>query len=473
MRDHLRRLAAPPAGALLLAGMLLGATPGPVAATANAVVPAAVDFGDVPIGGSVSVALTVTVADGWHLLQAAGSGLSAPFGFAWGTCTGNTGPLTCALTESFTPTTLGPAGGAFEVTFCTGACVIEEWEVIGVTVAGTGVAEAAPAVVATDPAAGATRVAPGAHLSVTFSEPVVATLGSFAFGCTLSGQHLLALAGGPLTYVIDPGSDFVDGDGCSLTILGDTIHDVDNADPPDTLATDVEVDFWVSADQAGPVDAAPTVSLRSGVALSGTGVAAVVRWTGSDNPGGSGLARHELARSTDGGSTWTPVTSGAQTAVNVTLATSGTVRFRVRGIDNAGNVGDWAYGPPLAPRLVQQGSSGVRYAGAWTRATGARYSGGSVRYAKASTASATYRVAARSIAFVTTRGPSRGKVRVYVDGTLVVRLDTGRASLRYRDQAWTRTWASAGTHTVRLVVAGTPGRPRVDLDAFAVLLPAP
>ena len=39
----------------------------------------------------------------------------------------------------------------------------------------------------------------------------------------------------------------------------------------------------------------------------------------------------------------------------------------------------------------------------------------------------------------------------------------------YRAVAWQRTWSTSATRTIRLVVVGTSGRPRVDLDAFAVL----
>jgi hypothetical protein len=34
---------------------------------------------------------------------------------------------------------------------------------------------------------------------------------------------------------------------------------------------------------------------------------------------------------------------------------------------------------------------------------------------------------------------------------------------------WQRTWPSAGSHTVKLIVVGTSGRRRVDLDAFVLV----
>ena len=74
----------------------------------------------------------------------------------------------------------------------------------------------------------------------------------------------------------------------------------------------------------------------------------------------------------------------------------------------------------------------------------------------------------RSIGFVTTMAPTRGKVRVYVNGNLLTTLDL-RAATRYQVIAWQKTWSTAATRTVRLVVAGTTNRPRIDLDAFARL----
>jgi hypothetical protein len=34
---------------------------------------------------------------------------------------------------------------------------------------------------------------------------------------------------------------------------------------------------------------------------------------------------------------------------------------------------------------------------------------------------------------------------------------------------FTRTWRTAATHTIRLVVAGTAHHPRVDIDAIVIL----
>jgi alpha-tubulin suppressor-like RCC1 family protein len=222
-------------------------------------------------------------------------------------------------------------------------------------------------------------------------------------------------------------------------------------------------------DTTPPTATAPAATLRAGVALSGSSIPVKLAWSGSD-AGGSGIDRYELARSTNGGVTWTTVSASLATpSASVTVPSSGTVRFRVRAVDRADNTGAWATGRTLSSRLVQQSSSAVRYAGTWRNTSGTAYSGGSAKYAKAARASARYTFTGRSIALVTTMAPTRGKVKIYVNGAYVATVNLYATTAKYRVLAWQKTWSTSGTRTVKLVVVGTSGRPRVDLDAFAVL----
>ena len=66
-------------------------------------------------------------------------------------------------------------------------------------------------------------------------------------------------------------------------------------------------------------------------------------------------------------------------------------------------------------------------------------------------------------------GPNRGAARIYIDGDLVTTVDLNDPQRTYRYVAFTKTWSSVGTHTIRIVAVGTPGHPRVDVDAFGVL----
>ncbi|HYO43228.1 MAG TPA: hypothetical protein VES19_08535 [Candidatus Limnocylindrales bacterium] len=226
---------------------------------------------------------------------------------------------------------------------------------------------------------------------------------------------------------------------------------------------------------------------RSGVALFGSAIPVSVSWAG-DDAGGSGIVRYELQKGLDlasdrdddrdddddddddddnGG--WVIVSSTLTApTTNLTVSTKGTIQFRVRAIDAAGNTGAWVLGSVLSPRLVQDGSRSVSYAGRWSKAKANAYSDGSVRYARSKGASATIRTTGTSFALVTTRGRERGVAWIYVNGSLKAKVDLYSATTRYRQVVWQTSWAGTAP-TIKVVVAGTSGRPRVDLDAFAIL----
>lgn len=153
----------------------------------------------------------------------------------------------------------------------------------------------------------------------------------------------------------------------------------------------------------------------------------------------------------------------------VAFAPGHSYRFAIRARDRAGNVGPWTAGPTFWASLVQQSAGSIAYAGTWRVGESSHYSATFDRFSLAAGASVKYTFTGRGIAWVTTRAPDRGAVRVYVDGTLVAIVDTRAGAPAYRFVAWSRSWASTGTHTLKLVVVGTVGRPRVDVDAFEIL----
>ncbi len=133
--------------------------------------------------------------------------------------------------------------------------------------------DAAPSVTSTTPLNGATGVAVGANLSVTFSEAVnVSNIDSFFdIYCEVSGVPTLqpaAGSGGPTTFTINPTADLPAGSSCTVTIYAAQVTDQDANDPPDNMAANYVFTFATAA-----VDAAPYVS--STVPTNGaTGVAA-------------------------------------------------------------------------------------------------------------------------------------------------------------------------------------------------------
>ena len=229
----------------------------------------------------------------------------------------------------------------------------------------------------------------------------------------------------------------------------------------------VATQLTVHIDRTKPTVSTPRTTIRFGVGF-GSSVAARVSWTGTDG-GGAGVASYDVERRVDGGA-WKVIATKLQaTSLNVSLAQGHTYQFAVKARDNAGNLGPWKVGSTTS-LLVRQDSSGyLSYGSGWHTVRSSSYSGGTVRYASTAGAWVRYGFTGRAVALVTTKGPSRGQVKVYVDNVYITTVDLARSSTAYHQVAWSTSWSSAGSHTLKLVVVGTAGRPRVDVDALVVL----
>ncbi len=226
----------------------------------------------------------------------------------------------------------------------------------------------------------------------------------------------------------------------------------------------------VERDLVAPTTSAPAIGFRSGIAFSGKSPKARLVLSGSDGSG-IGIVAYELQRRSGSGA-WTAVALPAGATTWDTALTSGTpYRFRARAVDRDGNAGvTWAETDAVTVGLTQQGYAGIDYTRTWTTRTLAAYSGGSARSAKAARASARLTFTGRAVSVVLATGPARGKARIYIDGVYKETVDLrSPTAAQYRYQAFAKRWPTVGTHSVRVVVVGTAGRPRVDLDAFAVL----
>ena len=180
----------------------------------------------------------------------------------------------------------------------------------------------------------------------------------------------------------------------------------------------------------------------------------------------SGVAGYLVERSDDGGGFFGVRTSG--TSITQPLLVGHAVQYRISAIDAVGNVGSPRYGPLYRPTLYQQGSA--VFTGTWPVQFNSVFSGGSARYASIAGRYATFTAtSARSIAIVTTRATTRGSFRVYVDGHLRATIRAYSLVTRFRQLVFSYSWATAGTHKIRIIVLGTAHHPRVDVDAFVVL----
>jgi GH25 family lysozyme M1 (1,4-beta-N-acetylmuramidase) len=221
-------------------------------------------------------------------------------------------------------------------------------------------------------------------------------------------------------------------------------------------------------DGIAPVAGAPAARLMVPPA-SVTTAPVKATWSGADP---SGIAGYALQWQVDGG-TWS---SRVLTPVTTTWASGGyvfghTYRQRVQATDGAGNVGSWAYGPVLLPVLTQQTSSSVTYSGAWSTVKSIYASGGSLKYATSKGASASFTFIGSSIGWLSYLGPNRGKAAVYLDGIYKATVSMYSATYSSRRVVYVGTWATSGSHTIKVVDLGTSGHSRIDLDGFIRLTP--
>jgi hypothetical protein len=223
----------------------------------------------------------------------------------------------------------------------------------------------------------------------------------------------------------------------------------------------------ITVDRSAPTTSAPSVSLRSGTTLNGGAVRVNVAWTGAD-VGPSGIASYDVGRSYDGGAFQTIATGVTGTSLGWSMAPGHTYRFQVRAHDKVGNVGSWHAGSTITAALTQQSSSAVHYSGSSTTTYYSGYSGGSERYLAAAGASASYTTTARSLSFVTTLAPTRGSAKIYIDGVYQTTVDLNSSTTTFQFVAFSKSWSSAGTHTIKVVSVGSPVA-RVDVDAFGVI----
>jgi hypothetical protein len=73
-----------------------------------------------------------------------------------------------------------------------------------------------------------------------------------------------------------------------------------------------------------------------------------------------------------------------------------------------------------------------------------------------------------SVAIVGSRGPSRGKAKVYIDGVYYRTISTKSATSVSRQVLFSYSFAGGGTHTIALVPTGTGTHRLVRVDAFVV-----
>ena len=143
-------------------------------------------------------------------------------------------------------------------------------------------------------------------------------------------------------------------------------------------------------------------------------------------------------------------------------------RYRVKVTDTAGNVSPWAISPTFVVGRTQETAVGIVYSGPWGMARSATYSLGKARWARVAGASATFSFNGHSVAWVSSKSRTRGSAQVFVDGVLVKTVSLYGSKTIARQVVFSATWPTMGLPLIQIVVLGTPGHPRVDVDTFVV-----
>lgn len=119
-------------------------------------------------------------------------------------------------------------------------------------------------------------------------------------------------------------------------------------------------------------------------------------------------------------------------------------------------------------RRYSERSSVIDFSGTWRSARHSGYAGKAVRYATSSGATASITFTGTRIAWNGPVGPTRGKARVSIDGTVVKTVNLKRSGFQASTTIYSISWEVAGRHILQIEVLDSPGHGPVAIDELVV-----
>ena len=167
---------------------------------------------------------------------------------------------------------------------------------------------------------------------------------------------------------------------------------------------------------------------------------------------------------------WARLTLPSSTSPSaaVVLTPGRAYQIAVAAVDVRGNWSNVRLTKVFGVAATQENATSVTYSSGWLRKAWASASGGYLMSTGTVNASASFTFTGSSVAWVASKGPKRGVAKVYLDGVLSRTVDLYAATVADRIVAATAAWPTQGTHTIKVVVSGTAGRPIVEVDAFLI-----
>ncbi|MFI9617185.1 N-acetylmuramoyl-L-alanine amidase [Streptomyces sp. NPDC052023] len=196
----------------------------------------------------------------------------------------------------------------------------------------------------------------------------------------------------------------------------------------------------------------PKLSLRTGT-VNTTAVPVTLTWKAADDK-----ALREVKLVSPTAATFGPATTASHRTANSGTAAT----WSMQAFDYAGNYRTAS--APYTPVILQE-TSAVK-SGSWTTRSSTSYLGGKSYSSGSKGAALTWTFTGRSASWVVSRASTSGQAHVYVDGVKVSTVDLKSSTTLYRQAIWTKTWSSSAKHTVKIVVAGTSGRPTITTDGL-------
>ncbi|MEU3445978.1 peptidoglycan recognition protein [Streptomyces thermolilacinus] len=201
--------------------------------------------------------------------------------------------------------------------------------------------------------------------------------------------------------------------------------------------------------------ARPSLALRTGT-VNTTAVPVTLSWKATDS-----ASLRDVRLSSPVARTYGPTVYSAPHTTKSGVATA----WNMTAYDRAGNLA--AASVTGTPVILQE--TAATKSGTWAAKSSTSYLGGKSLASSTKNASLTWTFTGRSAAWVVSRASTSGQAHVYVDGVKAATVDLKSATTKYRDAIWTKTWATSGKHTIKIVVVGTAGRPAVTTDGLVYL----
>lgn len=198
------------------------------------------------------------------------------------------------------------------------------------------------------------------------------------------------------------------------------------------------------------------------------GIPVKLSWTaGSDNKGVQG---YRIYKQVNGGAVTTSDVPATPLVSYLELPKSvANYKFCVRTIDTANLVSSTGRCVAFNTAAYSESSGALKYSSGWGLASNPVYVGGKAKYSKTAGRSVTFTFTGNRFAWLSRVASTNGSAKVYIDGVLSKTVSLYGTTAVNQKVAYSKSWSSIGTHTIKIVVSGTAGHPTVVVDQFYVL----